>query len=435
MEMVLRYQGVRKSDDDPDPWRTTIHPGTVRRVLACFRPHIRMVALFVVVATMEALTVAATPLLLRELVDNGIVKNDRGVVILTACLAVGLAVLGAGLSLVSAYISGRIGQVVSYDLRVQALDHVRRLPLAFFTRTQTGVLVGRLHTELIMAQQQFSGLLMAATSAVMVVVVLAELFYLSWLVGVITLALVPIFIVPWVHVGRVIQRRTQRQMDENAGLGGRLEERFNVQGAMLSKLFGRPDEEMAEYADRANRIRKIGVNLAVWGRMAFVMMTLMASLFRYPTAEEVSLASLEHLRTDREHGKATPDVLRDVSFHVQAGTLTAELPPGAAVPGRRLDRRRGGLVLPGHADGRAHRFRGRRRSARDRLQHPVHRRDAARSVPAAAAAGAARRPTGHAEPRRDVRRRHRPDRLRIPHRPDRDLLGLRRLHRRPGHAP
>ncbi|GAA1341755.1 hypothetical protein GCM10009647_085650 [Streptomyces sanglieri] len=110
MEKVLRYQGVRKRDDDPDPWRTTIHPGTVRRVLAYFRPHIRMVALFVVVATMEALTVAATPLLLRELVDNGIVKNDRGVVILTACLAVGLAVLGAGLSLVSAYISGGSGR-------------------------------------------------------------------------------------------------------------------------------------------------------------------------------------------------------------------------------------------------------------------------------------------------------------------------------------
>ncbi|MCX4970732.1 ABC transporter ATP-binding protein/permease [Streptomyces sp. NBC_00654] len=416
----MRYQGVKKSDDDSDPWQTTIHPGTVRRVLAYFRPHIRMVALFVVVATMEALTVAATPLLLRELVDNGIVKNDHGVVIVTACLAAGLAVLGAGLSLVSAYISGRIGQVVTYDLRVQALDHVRRLPLAFFTRTQTGVLVGRLHTELIMVQQQFSGLLMAATSAVMVVVVLAELFYLSWLVGVITLALVPIFIVPWVRVGRVIQQRTRRQMDENAGLGGQLQERFNVQGAMLSKLFGRPDEEMAEFADRANRIRKIGVNLSVWGRMAFVMMTLMASLgtaivygvggglvldgtfqlgtliaiatllqrlfgpitqlsgmqqiaqtvvvsfsrvfelldlkpliqerpdavalaknvapdiefenvsFRYPTADEVSLASLEHLRTDRERGKVMPDVLRDVSFHVQAGTLTALVGPSGA---------------------------------------------------------------------------------------------------------
>lgn len=445
MEMVLRYQGVKKSDDDPDPWQTTVHPGTVRRVLTYFRPHIRTVALFVVVATMEALTVATTPLLLRELVDNGIVKNDRGVVVSTACLAAGLAVLGAGLSLVSAYISGRIGQVVTYDLRVQALDHVRRMPLAFFTRTQTGVLVGRLHTELIMAQQQFSGLLMAATSAVMVVVVLAELFYLSWLVGVITLALVPMFIVPWVRVGRVIQQRTRRQMDENTGLGGRLQERFNVQGAMLSKLFGRPDEEMADFADRANRIRKIGVNLSVWGRMAFVMMTLMASLataivygiggglvlagtfqlgtliaiatllqrlfgpitqlsgmqqvaqtvvvsfsrvfelldlkpliqerpdavalaknvapdiefenvsFRYPTAEEVSLASLEHLRTDRERGEVTPDVLRDVNFHVPAGTLTALVGPSGAgkstithLVSRLYDSNSGTVRLGGH---------------------------------------------------------------------------------------
>ncbi|MFF9003568.1 ABC transporter ATP-binding protein [Streptomyces achromogenes] len=420
MEIVLRFQGVKKGDDDPDPWQTTIHRGTVRRVLTYFRPHIRTVALFVVVATMEASTVAVTPLLLRELVDNGIAGNDRGVVVLMACLTAGLALLGAVLSLVSAYISGRIGQGVTYDLRIQAIDHVRRLPLAFFTRTQTGVLVGRLHTELIMVQQQFTGLLMAATSAVVVVVVLAELFYLSWLVAVITLALIPVFIVPWVHVGREIQRRTRRQMDQNSGLGGRLQERFNVQGAMLSKLFGRPDEEMTEFTDRAQEIRKTGVNLSVWGRMAFVMMTLMASLatalvygiggglvltgafqlgtlvaiatllgrlfgpitqlsgmqevaqtvvvsfsrvfelldlkplirerpdavalaknaapdiefenvsFRYPTADEVSLASLEHLRTDRERGKATPDVLRGVSFRVPAGTLTALVGPSGA---------------------------------------------------------------------------------------------------------
>ncbi|MGW1602966.1 ABC transporter ATP-binding protein [Streptomyces eurythermus] len=420
MEIVLRFQGEKKGDDDPDPWQTTIHRGTVRRVLTYFRPHIRTVALFVVVATMEASTVAVTPLLLRELVDNGIAGNDRGVVVLMACLTAGLALLGAVLSLVSAYISGRIGQGVTYDLRIQAIDHVRRLPLAFFTRTQTGVLVGRLHTELIMAQQQFTGLLMAATSAVVVVVVLAELFYLSWLVAVITLALIPVFIVPWVHVGREIQRRTRRQMDQNSGLGGRLQERFNVQGAMLSKLFGRPDEEMTEFTDRAQEIRKTGVNLSVWGRMAFVMMTLMASLatalvygiggglvltgafqlgtlvaiatllgrlfgpitqlsgmqevaqtvvvsfsrvfelldlkpmirerpdavalaknaapdiefenvsFRYPTADEVSLASLEHLRTDRERGKATPDVLRGVSFRVPAGTLTALVGPSGA---------------------------------------------------------------------------------------------------------
>lgn len=416
----MLFGGVEKSDDDPDPWPSKIRPGTLRRVLAYFRPHIGKVALFVLLAAMDSLVVIATPLLLMELIDGGILKNDLGLVIVMACLAAGLAVVGALLQLVSAYISGRIGEGVCYDLRLQALDHVRRLPIAFFTRTQTGVLIGRLHTDLIMAQQQFGYLLMAATSAVAVVLVLAELFYLSWLVAVVTLVLVPVFIVPWVYVGRLLQRRTVRLMDANDGLGGRLQERFNVQGAMLAKLFGRPDEEMAEYKDRAGRIRKIGVSLSVYGRMSFVMMALMASLatalvygiggglvvagafqlgtlvaivtllgrlfgpiaqlsgmqetaqtvvvsfsrifelldlkpliqerpdavglaknvapdiefenvsFRYPTADEVSLQSLEHVRSERQRGEVTPDVLRGVSFHVPAGTLTALVGPSGA---------------------------------------------------------------------------------------------------------
>jgi ATP-binding cassette subfamily B protein len=416
----MRIGGVRKSEDDPDPWLTRIRPGTVRRVFAYFRPHLGKVALFVLVAVVDSLTVAAIPLLLKELVDGGILTHDPGVVIVMACLAAGLALLSALVQLVSAHISGLIGQGVTYDLRVQALDHVRRLPVAFFTRTQTGVLVGRLHTELIMAQQQFGHLLMAATSAVTVVLVLAELIYLSWLVAVITLVLIPLFLAPWVYVGRVIQRRTGALMEANAGLGGLLQERFNVQGAMLSKLFGRPDEEMGEYRDRAREIRKIGVNLSVYGRLSFVMMALMASLatalvygiggglvlagafqlgtlvaiatllgrlfgpitqlsgmqataqtvvvafsrifevldlkpliqerpgavslaknvapdiefenvsFRYPTADEVSLSSLEHVRTERERGEATQDALRDVSFHVPANTMTALVGPSGA---------------------------------------------------------------------------------------------------------
>ncbi|MFD5245859.1 ABC transporter ATP-binding protein [Amycolatopsis sp. NPDC058340] len=420
MDVVLRFGGVDKSDDDPDPWVTKVHKGTLRRVFTYFRPHIGKVALFVLVAALEAAIVVATPLLLRELIDEGIVKNDSGVVILMACLTAALAVVAAGLALVSGYISGKIGEGITYDLRVEALAHVRQLPIAFFTRTQTGILVGRLHSELIMAQQHFTGLLMAATGVVMVVVVLVELIYLSWLVALITLVLIPIFLVPWIRVGRVIQKRSVAQMDANTGLGGLLQERFNVQGAMLSKLFGRPADEMAEFKERSGRIREIGVSLSVWGRMAFVMMALMASLatalvygiggelvlagafqlgtlvaiatllsrlfgpitqlsgmqelaqtvvvsfsrvfelldlkpliqerpdavelekgvapdirfenvrFRYPTADEVSLASLEHLRTERERGEVSPDVLRDVSFQVPAGTLTALVGPSGA---------------------------------------------------------------------------------------------------------
>jgi ATP-binding cassette subfamily B protein len=421
VDVVMQFGGPAKSDqDDPDPWQTKVRPGTVRRVLKYFRPHSGKVALFVVIATLDSLAIVAAPLLLLKLVNDGILKNDLRVVVMTACLTAGLAVAGGLLELVSAYISGRIGQGVSYDLRVQALRHVQRLPIAFFTRTQTGVLIGRLHTELIMAQQQFGYLLMAATSGLTVVLVLAELFYLSWLVALVTLVVIPLFIIPWIYVGRVIQRRTERLMDANAGLGGLLQERFNVQGAMLSKLFGRPAEEMAEYADRAARIRTIGVSLSVYGRLAFVMMGLMASLatalvygvggnlvvngafqlgtlvaivtllgrlfgpmvqlsglqetaqtivvgfsrtfelldlkplieerpdpvtlpknvapeiefrdvaFRYPTADEVSLASLEYVRTERKRGEIPAQVLRGVSFHVPAGTLTALVGPSGA---------------------------------------------------------------------------------------------------------
>ncbi|QKN67380.1 ABC transporter ATP-binding protein [Streptomyces coelicolor] len=420
MDVVMRFGGVKKSDDDPDPWQTRIRPGTLRRVLSYFRPHIGKVALFFLVAALESLIIVATPLLLKELVDGGILENDLGTVVSMAALAAGLAVVGALLALVSGYISGRIGQGVTYDLRVQAIDHVRRLPIAFFTRTQTGVLVGRLHTELVMAQQAFSSVLMAATSAVTIVLVLASMFYLSWLVALVSLVLIPVFLVPWVYGGRLIQRHTRRLMEANSSLGGLLQERFNVQGAMLSKLFGRPAEEKADYEARAGRIRGIGVRLSVYGRMAFVIMALMASLatalvygvggglviagvfqlgtlvaiatllgrlfgpitqlsgmqesaltvvvafsrvfelldlkplikespdavalarnrtpdvrfddvsFRYPTADEVSLPSLEHVRAERENGQRTAKVLRGVSFHVPAGTLTALVGPSGA---------------------------------------------------------------------------------------------------------
>lgn len=420
MDVLLRWGSPNKSDDDPDPWSTKVRPGTVRRVLAYFRPHLGAVAFFVLVAVIEAVTVIAAPLLLMVLIDDGIEKNNLGLVILMAGLTAGLAVAATVLTMVSAYVSARIGEGVTYDLRVEALDHVRRLPIAFFTRTQTGVLVGRLHTELIMAQQAFTHLLMSATSLITVLLVLIELIRLSWLVAVVTVVLIPLFIVPWVYTGRVLQRHTGRLMEANAGLGGLLQERFNVQGAMLAKLFGRPDEEMHDYRNRAGQIRKIGVRISMWAALSFAMMALMASLamavvygiggglvidgalqlgalvaiatllsrllgpitalsglqetaqtvvvsfarifelldlkpliqerpdavgleknvvpdiefedvsFRYPTADEVSLQSLEHLRDERERGEATPEVLRGVSFHVPAGTLTALVGPSGA---------------------------------------------------------------------------------------------------------
>ncbi|GAA3067484.1 ABC transporter ATP-binding protein [Streptosporangium carneum] len=421
MAMVSPFGGLLKGDEGDDPAPSRIRPGTVRRVLGYFRPHVGKVALFALVTAMDSLFVVASPLILKDLVDKGVLGNDLELVIFLACLAAGLAVMSALLQLVSAYISGKIGQGVSYDLRVQALDHIQRLPIAFFTRTQSGVLVGRLHTELVMTQMAFTQMLVAAASAVTVVLVLAELFYLSWLVALLALLLIPVFVVPWSYVGRRMQRYTRRLMEENAGLAGLLQERFNVQGAMLSKLFGRPAEEMAEYEKRAGRIRGLAVSATLYGRMAPAIFALMAALatalvygvggglvlaqafqlgtlvalatllgrlfgpitqlasiqenaltvlvtfdrifelldlkplieerpdavglkanaasdvefenvsFRYPSADEVSLPSLEqNVRTGQERGEVTQEVLRDVNLHVPAGTLTALVGPSGA---------------------------------------------------------------------------------------------------------
>jgi len=247
-------------------------------VLGYFRPHIGKIAFFGLFVVMDSLIVAATPLLLRLLINDGILKHDGGYVVLLACLVAGLAVTDALVQLALAHIIGRIGQGVCHDLRVRSLKHLQRLPVAFFTRTQTGVLIDRLHTELVMTQVTFTQLLMAATSGVTVALVLAELFYLSWLIALLTLVLIPIFLVPWAYVGRRMQRYTRQMMEVNAGLSGLIQERFNVQGAMLSKLFGRPDVEMAEYTDRAERIRRISVQVVIYSRVALILLTLMASL-------------------------------------------------------------------------------------------------------------------------------------------------------------
>ncbi|WP_217369981.1 ABC transporter ATP-binding protein [Nonomuraea antri] len=266
---------VRGGDD---AGTARIRPGTARRTLAYLRPYGGPIAAFGLVAVVEAMIIVATPLLLKAIVDDGILNNDMATVTRLAGAVAGLALIEALAQLVLSRISGRIGQGVSHDLRVQAHDHVQRLPLAFFTRTQPGVLSSRMHTDIVVAQHAFTQVLMSATAVVTVVLVVAELFYLSWLVAVAALVLIPIFLVPWAYVGRRLQRHQRRQMELQSGLAGLIHERFNVQGAMLAKLFGRPAEELADYTDRAERIRRIGVVVTVYGRLAFIIMALLASL-------------------------------------------------------------------------------------------------------------------------------------------------------------
>jgi ATP-binding cassette subfamily B protein len=180
---------------------------------------------------------------------------------------------------VNRWFSARLGEGIIYDLRTQVFGHVQRQPIAFFTRAQTGSLVSRLDADVVGAQQAITTTLSSVLSNVIaLIVILITLFYLSWLVSVIALALIPLFIFPARRLGRRMQRLTRESMQLDAEMGSMMNERFNVAGAMLVKLFGRPREESEQFAGKAAKVRDIGVATAMYGQVFFVAITLLASL-------------------------------------------------------------------------------------------------------------------------------------------------------------
>jgi ATP-binding cassette subfamily B protein len=201
------------------------------------------------------------------------------VVLAVAAAVAALAILDAFLNFVQRWYTARVGEGLIYDLRTQVFGHVQRQPLAFFTRAQTGSLVSRLNSDVIGAQQALTSTLVSTVSSTLqLILVLFTMLYFSWLVTVIALLLIPMFIIPARLVGRRLQRLTRESMQLDAAMGSTMTERFNVAGAMLAKLFGRPQEELRVFAERAAKVRDIGVVQAMYGSSLFIALTLLASL-------------------------------------------------------------------------------------------------------------------------------------------------------------
>ena len=191
----------------------------------------------------------------------------------------GLALVSAILSFAQRWYSARIGEGLIYDLRTEVFGHVQRQPIAFFTRAQTGSLVSRLNSDVIGAQQAITSTLSSIVSnALTLILVLIAMFSLSWLVTLITLVMIPAFVIPARLVARRLQRLTRESMQLDAAMGSTMTERFNVAGAMLVKLFGKPEQETDVFAGRAARVRDIGVVTAMYGSTLFIALTLLASM-------------------------------------------------------------------------------------------------------------------------------------------------------------
>jgi ATP-binding cassette, subfamily B, bacterial len=418
MSMHGGWGMVRSLTRDSSVAQRKLAPGTAKRVISYARPYKSQIVVFLILVILDSALVVATPLLLGQIIDKGIDPGRSDVVVRLSLIIAVIAVLDGALTLVQRWYSSRIGEGLIFDLRTQVFSHVLKQPIAFFTRAQTGALVSRLNNDVIGAQQAFTSTLSGVVSNVVsLVFIVGAMASISWTLTLAALMLLPLFLVPARVMGRRLAGLSHEAMGLNAELGTRMTERFNVAGALLVKLFGQPRIEDEQYADRAGRVRDVGVKIALTRTLFFVALTLVASLatalvygaggvmtvngtikvgqlvalaallgrlygpltalsnvrvdvmtalvsfervfevldleplvqeaanpvvlqqhpvsvefdgvgFRYPSADEVSLISLETVASgDRRGGGA---VLHDVTFSIQPGELVALVGPSGA---------------------------------------------------------------------------------------------------------
>jgi ATP-binding cassette, subfamily B, bacterial len=273
------WGGMRSLRQDRSVLQHRVKKGTARRMLTFAVPYRKILVVFVPVVILDAVIAAVNPLILRALIDNGILKKDADLVVWLALLVAVLALFDGGLALTERRISAYIGEHLIYDMRAKIFRHIQRMPLAFFTRTQTGALVSRLNNDVIGAQQAFTDLLSNVVgNLVTVVIVIIAMFFLSWQITLAALALVPLFLIPSRFVGQRIGSLTREGYNLNSEMNMVMQERFQVGGAMLVKLMGEPEGEATSFEAKAARVRDIGIAQATYARIFFVSLTLTASL-------------------------------------------------------------------------------------------------------------------------------------------------------------
>jgi ATP-binding cassette subfamily B protein len=411
--------GVASLFKDASVLNHAIKPGTTARIMRFARPFAGLLGIFLAVVCLDALAGVVPPLLYRDLVNNGILKGNAALVIELALLAAVILLADAGLGLAQSYLAAAIGNRIVLSIRTALFDHIQRMPLAFFIRVQTGALVSRLDRDVAGAQSAFTDVLSSVVgNMISVALVLVAMSVLSWRITLVSLALAPVFVLPARSLGRRLQALAREAMTLNARMSSMMYERFNVAGAQLSKLYGRPDEETARFRKRAalvadNDVKRTQArqyfvaSLTLLGSLATavaygwggvltirhqidlgtlvalvsylgrlygpitglsnVQVTVMTALvsfervfevldlvpmirekpdakplpegaariafshvsFRYPAADEVSLASLESIAV-AERNREEPTVLRDIDFAIAPGTLTALVGPSGA---------------------------------------------------------------------------------------------------------
>jgi ATP-binding cassette subfamily B protein len=279
MSQQALWMSFRSLTQDQSVKDQKLKPGTVKRIASYALPYKKNLLLFLVTVIIDALLVVTTPLLLKRLIDEGVVPGDSNLVTKLALLVGAIAIADALISMIGRWFSARIGEGLIYDLRTQVFQHIQRQSIAFFTRTQTGALISRINSDVIGAQQAFTTTLSGLVSNILTLtLVVATMLFLSWQITVVSLLLLPLFLIPTKWVGRRLQKLTRDSFNLNAEMSATMTERFNVSGALLVSLYGDPKAENQYFSSRARRVADIGITIALLNRLFFIALTSIAAV-------------------------------------------------------------------------------------------------------------------------------------------------------------
>ena len=279
MSMHAAWMTHRSMTADPSVKEQKLKPGTVKRIFRFALPYRTNIIIFLATVIVDAALVVATPLLLKQLIDDGVIPKDGAVITKLAVLVGLLAIADAGFNMLGRYFSSRIGEGLIYDLRSLVFAHVQKQSIAFFTRTQTGALISRINSDVMGAQQAFTATLSGVVSNVVsLVLVGVTMLILSWQITIFSLLLLPVFLIPTKWVGRRLQSLTRESFNVNAEMSSTMTERFNVSGAMLVALYGEPAREREYFRSRARRVADIGIKMAMLNRLFFIALTSVAAI-------------------------------------------------------------------------------------------------------------------------------------------------------------
>jgi ATP-binding cassette, subfamily B, bacterial len=279
MSVQAVWSAHRTMTADPSVKNQKLKPGTIKRIFSFAQPYHLYLTIFLLTVVIDAFLVVATPLLLRQLIDDGVIPKNGELITRLAFIVGLLAVADAIMSIIGRWFSARIGEGLIYDLRSQVFQHVQKQSIAFFTRTQTGALISRINSDVIGAQQAFTSSLSGVLSNVVsLILVTATMLFLSWQITVVSLILLPAFLIPTKWVGRKLQSLTRDSFELNAQMSSTMTERFNVSGAMLVFLYGRADNENEFFSSRARRVADIGISMAMLNRLFFIALTSVAAI-------------------------------------------------------------------------------------------------------------------------------------------------------------